>query len=316
VWVNPSASDRAGGYVRAGVRVDIEGFPITSAPVSAATRRRFFQIALRFGIGATLAVIVVATIFSSSAWAQGSYGAPSADFASHLDDLVRAYPDWISGHDDKSLVLKDGQQFPISDGKMNKTFNELLESPDIDDMFYASYPAGRTPQQPQKNIDPGRVRYDPLFTAMYGDCRKNQVTKNLRKIAWLPKHGGGHVSITTINGVDKSLQAVSDDLDRLPRSLIKYVKPIAGIYSCRTIEGSRARSMHAYAAAIDINTRYSNYWRWAAKGSDRIKWMNQIPVEIIRIFENHGFVWGGNWYHYDTMHFEYRPELLPPQSRR
>ncbi|MDP3291618.1 MAG: M15 family metallopeptidase, partial [Sulfuricurvum sp.] len=24
----------------------------------------------------------------------------------------------------------------------------------------------------------------------------------------------------------------------------------------------------------------------------------------------HGFIWGGRWYHYDTMHFEYRPELL------
>jgi len=21
-------------------------------------------------------------------------------------------------------------------------------------------------------------------------------------------------------------------------------------------------------------------------------------------------VWGGKWYHYDTMHFEYRPEIL------
>lgn len=26
--------------------------------------------------------------------------------------------------------------------------------------------------------------------------------------------------------------------------------------------------------------------------------------------EKHGFIWGGCWYHYDTMHFEYRPELL------
>jgi len=22
------------------------------------------------------------------------------------------------------------------------------------------------------------------------------------------------------------------------------------------------------------------------------------------------FIWGGRWYHFDTMHFEYRPELL------
>lgn len=26
--------------------------------------------------------------------------------------------------------------------------------------------------------------------------------------------------------------------------------------------------------------------------------------------ERHGFIWGGRWYHYDTMHFEYRPEMI------
>jgi hypothetical protein len=30
----------------------------------------------------------------------------------------------------------------------------------------------------------------------------------------------------------------------------------------------------------------------------------------VDIFERHGFIWGGKWAHYDTMHFEYRPELL------
>jgi hypothetical protein len=37
-----------------------------------------------------------------------------------------------------------------------------------------------------------------------------------------------------------------------------------------------------------------------------------MPREIVDIFERHGFIWGGRWYHYDTMHFEYRPELLLP----
>jgi len=25
---------------------------------------------------------------------------------------------------------------------------------------------------------------------------------------------------------------------------------------------------------------------------------------------NYRFIWRGRWYHYDTMHFEYRPELF------
>ena len=35
-----------------------------------------------------------------------------------------------------------------------------------------------------------------------------------------------------------------------------------------------------------------------------------MPLELVAAFERHGFVWGGKWWHYDTMHFEYRPELL------
>ncbi len=37
---------------------------------------------------------------------------------------------------------------------------------------------------------------------------------------------------------------------------------------------------------------------------------NQIPWPIVLVFEKNGFIWGGKWHHYDTMHFEYRPELL------
>jgi hypothetical protein len=37
---------------------------------------------------------------------------------------------------------------------------------------------------------------------------------------------------------------------------------------------------------------------------------NRMPMEIVEIFEKHGFIWGGKWGHFDTMHFEYRPELL------
>ena len=41
-----------------------------------------------------------------------------------------------------------------------------------------------------------------------------------------------------------------------------------------------------------------------------------VPHEIVEVFERHGFIWGGKWYHYDTMHFEYRPELLATAVRR
>jgi hypothetical protein len=69
--------------------------------------------------------------------------------------------------------------------------------------------------------------------------------------------------------------------------------------------------MHSWGAAIDINAAYADYWLWP-----RGKSGNAIPTEIIDIFERRGFIWGGKWSHYDTMHFEYRPELLnaPPAT--
>lgn len=266
------------------------------------------------------AATIVCTLCGNASKAEESYGAPADKIKESLDRLVSSYPDKISRHDNELLFLKDGRQFSISDKRTNKTFDQLLANPDIDDMFFARYPAGTMPAQPIRNSDPGRVRHEPLFVAMYGDCKKNEVIKYLRTIRWLSKHGGGSVIITTINGVDRALEAVSRELDEFPDERIKYLKPLAGTYNCRTIAGTNIRSMHAYAAALDINTKYANYWRWASSNGGEPKWQNQFPIEIIRIFEKHCFIWGGYWYHYDTMHFEYRPELLPscnsPTSER
>jgi hypothetical protein len=256
------------------------------------------------------AIIVMNALYVVASSAEDSYGAAPNDIKEYLDRLVSSYPDKIGGYDNEFLILKSGTKFQISDGRTNKTFQELLESPDIDDMFYAGYPAGAAPTQPAKNVDPGRVRFEPLFVAMYGDCNKNEVVKNLRTIRWLPKHAGGSATITNVNGVAGALEGVSRELDELPSDLVKYLVPLAGTYNCRKIAGSSLKSMHAYGAAVDINVKYANYWRWALSDRDQPHWRNHIPIQIVRIFEKHGFIWGGYWYHYDTMHFEYRPELL------
>ena len=82
----------------------------------------------------------------------------------------------------------------------------------------------------------------------------------------------------------------------------------------RTVRGTNSRlSPHSFGIAIDLNTKYSNYWQWDCKCTSEnvdLSYKNKIPQGIIDIFEKHGFIWGGKWYHYDTMHFEYRPELL------
>jgi hypothetical protein len=245
--------------------------------------------------------------------ADDGYGAPPPNVEVYLDRLVKAYPDWIASRDNEYVVLRNGSRFAISDHRADKSFEDLLEHPDIDDMFYVPYPAGSMPKPPPKNFDPGRVRFEPLFTAMYGDCRRNEVTPKLQTIEWLSAHNGGRIAVTSVNAVDKALAAVSRELDTLSSDFIRFVVPTSGTYNCRAVAGSSVRSMHAYGAAIDLNVKYADYWRWSTNLKSPI-WKNRIPTEIVRVFERHGFIWGGYWYHFDTMHFEYRPELLPDEA--
>ncbi|HIE68912.1 MAG TPA: M15 family peptidase [Planctomycetes bacterium] len=200
----------------------------------------------------------------------------------------------------------------FDDGVTGKGFEALLDMPDIEDQFAMTYPTGELMAPPAKNFDPGRFRNDSFFTKMYGDCSKGEVEPNLVTVNWLPKKGGGQVRVTRINGVDKKIKAISDELDALPDRFTPYLVSPGGTYVCRVIAGTKRRSAHAYGTAIDINVPHSDYWRWSKPKADgTIPYRNRIPYEIVRIFEKHGFIWGGKWYHYDTMHFEYRPELLP-----
>ena len=115
--------------------------------------------------------------------------------------------------------------------------------------------------------------------------------------------------VTKINGIDKKLEKISSELENLPNEFKKYIVNPDGVYNFRKISGTNRLSTHSFAIAIDLNKEYSNYWLWDKNGKN-IVYKNKIPLEIVKIFEKYGFIWGGRWYHYDTMHFEYRPELL------
>lgn len=238
-----------------------------------------------------------------------------------LDALVAAYPDHLASHDGKDLIWKDGTRMPVSDGRNNKTFEELLNSPDIEDQFAYPYPLGPAVNAPGVNEDPGRIRYEPLFVKMYGDCRKGEVAKRLKPVAWMPERQGGSVTVTTVNGVNERLAAIVNDLEKLPAGMTQYLVPSAGTYNCRPIANTNRLSVHAFGAALDINTQFSDYWEWSKGPTGTPKWRNRIPGQIGAIFERHGFIWGAKWFHFDTMHFEYRPEIIalakqgwPPRS--
>jgi hypothetical protein len=247
---------------------------------------------------------------SQAFWGVEGPRAETPDLEAVADRLIAAYPAFLARRDGNSLVRRDGKRVPIDDGRGSKTSAERLDAPDLEDMLAQPYPVGEV-SAPPRDMDPGRARNSDFFTAMYGDCQRGEVRKNLVPVVWLPKKWGKTLQVTRINGVAERLAAVSGELDKLPARFDAYLFPPAGTYNCRAIAGTERVSPHGLGIAIDISTKQSDYWRWGKPGSDgQPVYRNRIPQEIVAIFEKHGFIWGGKWYHYDTMHFEYRPELL------
>lgn len=234
----------------------------------------------------------------------GLAGSAAAQEAA-LDALVRAYPQQLAGYDAADLIWRDGTRMPLSDGQPYKSFNEMLRHGSILDQMRLPYPVGLGNVAWGPQGDPGRIRNRAFFDKMYGNCWRGEVAPRLVSIVWLPNSWGGTVRVTSINGVAQRLAEISQELDGLAPALKRYLYPPAGTYSCRNVADTGEPSMHSWGAAIDINAAHAAYWLWARDAP-----LNTIPPEIIEIFERHGFIWGGKWSHYDTMHFEYRPELV------
>jgi hypothetical protein len=225
--------------------------------------------------------------------------------------LLAAYPEQLERIDGQTLVWRDGTRMPLDDGKGAKSFKNWLDDPDIEDMLAVPYPVGDMASPPAKDVDPGRARNAAFFDKIYGNCRKGEVAKDLTTIVWLPKKAGQRLRISQRNGAAPALRSVSRELDQLPARFDAYLYPSAGTYNCRTIAGTERVSAHGHGIAIDIAVKHADYWRWGKPRKDgSYPYKNEIPAEIVRIFEKHGFIWGGKWHHYDTMHFEYRPELV------
>jgi D-alanyl-D-alanine carboxypeptidase len=129
-------------------------------------------------------------------------------------------------------------------------------------------------------------------------------------VVWLPNTWGHVVHITSVNQVARKLSAISHELDELSADDKKYLYPVGGTYVCRHVADTGQTSMHGWGAAIDINPALADYWLWHRVAGGYSAYVNHIPSDIVAIFERHGFIWGGRWAHFDTMHFEYRPELL------
>jgi hypothetical protein len=201
--------------------------------------------------------------------------------------------------------LPDGRRIPFDDGK-SKSFEQQLAAPDIEDMFSIPYRPGPIRPVDTENQDPGRVRVEPLLAATYGP----KVEARLVRVRFLGLPVRVHQKIAP------ALARVAERLATARKrdsSLAPFLRKLSGGYAARKIAGTDRTSAHAYGIAFDLHTSVSDYWRWQKPRP--LRWRNRVPQAIVDAFEAEGFIWGGRWYHYDTMHFEYRPELRDPSCR-
>ena len=216
-----------------------------------------------------------------------------------------SYSDYISHIEDNIIYFKDNTTL-IFDDNEEKTLDELMRNADAEDMFKFPYVKGNV--NGPFNSDPGRFRDEKFFKKIYGNT-KEDIEKNLIEVVWLPKKIGKKYLFNKNNGAADALQKVSNELDKLGNEFLPYLENIGGTYNHREIADTNQLSTHSFGIAIDINTEKSRYWQWDKEKNETVN-THKIPQKIINIFEKHGFIWGGKWQHYDTMHFEFRPELL------
>ena len=131
-------------------------------------------------------------------------------------------------------------------------------------------------------------------------------------------------SLTIHRGIVEVLGLVEArirDAARVDQEVQAWIDSIGTMHgwNWRNVANSQSRSYHSYGIAIDILPKSlggkETYWQWAAQGG-REYW--NIPYEdryhppdaVIKAFEAYGFMWGGKWARFDTMHFEYRPEVF------
>jgi hypothetical protein len=119
----------------------------------------------------------------------------------------------------------------------------------------------------------------------------------------------------------KSIDSKISSLAKTDPEVRSFVKTIGSVqsFNWRKVAGTNRKSNHSYGIAIDIlpkkYRKKTIYWSWEQEKNKDWMLLPQSslwtpPDAVVKIFLAEGFIWGGHWDKYDTMHFEYRPELI------
>jgi hypothetical protein len=246
----------------------------------------------------------------------------AAAWPQRIGEIAQRDGDWMLRIDDSWFAWAHGRILPEDQAARWEDFAPML--------FYA-YPLSLPPLAALDEKAAARLR-ELVRERRVNPPRRSEDFLSMLLQAW--RRAGIEARLVTVNCAGFPVhvhERLREPLKRVSESLIalRAVDPdVAGFlarlreitgYNYRNVEATRSRSMHSFGLAVDLIPRSyhgkNTYWLWAMNGTPdwwtipyEKRWM--IPPAVVKAFEREGFVWGGKWLFFDTMHFEYRPDIL------
>jgi hypothetical protein len=250
-----------------------------------------------------------------------------------METLIAAYPDRIERaefHDNDWTVVMRGTRYYYADGRIlpAELRNKAADYAPLPFYNYAAeLPVWKTPSAEEaaryRSMGESR-RSNPLkrsphfFDALWQAQTREESGRRIKPLNFLGKsvqvHEGIHGELRQV----ETIILAAAKTDAQVRTWVNGIDAVQG-WNWRGIVDTQNRSYHAYGVAVDILPKSlggkETYWIWASR--TKPEWWNipysdrfHPPTAVIKAFESRGFIWGGKWLFFDTMHFEYRPEIM------
>jgi hypothetical protein len=256
--------------------------------------------------------------------------------------LAQAYPDRIGSaefRDGDWAVPIRGVWFYYANGRLLP--QELRgRAAEYDPQSFYNYPAELPPWRDPTAEESERFRAwsqellqhpvkrsQHFFDALWRATNRDEAWDRVKSLRFLGRPVYVHYSILEELSLVEELILVESKTNAQVRQWINNLDVLDG-WNWRSIANSESRSFHSYGAALDLLPKSTGsletywatgnrhaYWLWTARvKSDwwAVPYSQRAhpPEAVIKAFEAYGFAWGGKWTDYDTMHFEYRPDIF------
>ncbi len=207
--------------------------------------------------------------------------------------LKLAYSGLDVSDDGKTIRFEDGTALEIGSDRNRSPQLRLVEAT-IAEQFHDRYPLQLDLEARKKPyFDPGRARNDVFFRALYFP-NKSSARASL-KLTQGPGALGAKFYMTLRRNVACQLAVALDEIAKTRYANSPIFKNVGGSFFWRKISGTDRLSAHSFGIAFDVNAQLGGYWRWSGETEGQVgEYDNNLPAEVVSIFERYGFIWGGN----------------------